>query len=464
VSGTPVRVAVQAGAAAVRVAGAAAEGAPWLLAELPAPGPATAALLAELVAPGPEELVLVHPGRWPPDRVAEWVRRHAGLAARVRAVPAPLAAAGRGGCAVLDVGASGAEAALLTVDGSVRAFATAEVGGRVLDELLAARGMGGRNGAREVREALSLLPAVEGIAAADLDRVLAVPLGAAVHALRDVLAGAGPVPVLLVGGVARSPLLARLVDDAGIAGAVVAPRPDVAAVLGALALPAGHDVRCSGQEPDARVPAEQAGELDSERGEAPDQVAPRLPPLPPRRRRPLRAALRTIAVAAAVVLLLAAGRLLAPPAGAGVAAGVLVQYGYRLDLPADWEHTGGLPERRRVLLTPVSAPEGSDLIAVERSPLGYDASAEPERARAELRAVFDTAVSRGSALSDYDPDTRFAGRAVTSYRQEDGRTVVDWFVVLDSDAQLSVGCRHTPAGAAAVGAACAVVVGSVRVS
>ena len=72
-----------------------------------------------------------------------------------------------------------------------------------------------------------------------------------------------------------------------------------------------------------------------------------------------------------------------------------------VDLPAGWEHTGGLPERRRSLLTRVGAPQGSDLIAVERTPLGYDAGAEPERAAAELRAVFDAAVAPGAQLSGY---------------------------------------------------------------
>jgi type VII secretion-associated protein (TIGR03931 family) len=161
-------------------------------------------------------------------------------------------------------------------------------------------------------------------------------------------------------------------------------------------------------------------------------------------------------------VLLLLGRVLAPVASA-VPVGVLVQYGYRLDVPAGWEHTGGLPERRRVLLTPLATPEGSDLIAIEHSPLGYDTAAEPERARAELRAAFDAAVVEGSAFSGYDPGGQFAGRPVTTYRQEEpGGTVVDWFVVLDRDAQLSVGCRHTPAGAEAVRAACAVVVASVR--
>jgi type VII secretion-associated protein (TIGR03931 family) len=128
-----------------------------------------------------------------------------------------------------------------------------------------------------------------------------------------------------------------------------------------------------------------------------------------------------------------------------------------------WEHTGGQPEHRRVLLTPLTAPDGSDMIAVERSPLGYDTAAEPERAQAELRAAFDAAVAGGSALSGYDPGARFAGRAVTAYREEEpDRTVVDWFVVLDGDAQLSVGCRHTAVGAEVVRAACAAVVASVR--
>ena len=69
----------------------------------------------------------------------------------------------------------------------------------------------------------------------------------------------------------------------------------------------------------------------------------------------------------------------------------------------------------------------------------------------------------GSALRDY-ATTTVAGREVATYRQRgtDGRTVVDWFVLLDGDAQLSVGCRHTAAGSVAVRAACDVVVASVR--
>ena len=145
------------------------------------------------------------------------------------------------------------------------------------------------------------------------------------------------------------------------------------------------------------------------------------------------------------------------------AAGVLVQYGYRLEVPEGWAHTGGLPQRRRVLLTPVATPAGSEVIAVERSPLGYDSAAERPRALAELRAAFDAAVAGGSVLSGYRSGTH-AGREVVRYEQldPDGRTAVDWFVLLEGDAQFSVGCRHNPTGAAAVAAACALVVGSVH--
>ncbi len=446
-AGTPVRVAVQEGSDTVRVAGAEADGPPWLIAELPAPGPGIEVLLAELVGPAPEELVLVHPGRWPPARAARWAADCAGLATRVRTVPAPLAAAGRGGVAVLDIGATGAEATLLAADGTVGVVAAAEVGGRLLDELVAARTGREPTAARVVREALSLLPTVDGVEAAAVRPVLTEPLAAAVSALREVLAGAGSPPVLLIGGVARTPLLPCLVDEEGIAAAEVAPSPEAAAVLGALAERAAEPYRRSeGRSAAAR-----------------SHGADHLPALPARRRRPLRVAFLGSAAAVAVVVLLVLGRLLAPAAPDAVPAGVLVQYGYRLDVPAGWEHTGGLPERRRVLLTPLAAPDGSDLIAVEHSPLGYDTAAEPERALAELRAVFDAAVATGSAFTGYDPGARYAGRAVTTYRQEEpGGTVVHWFVVLDLDAQLSVGCRHTAAGEAAVRAACAVVVASVR--
>jgi type VII secretion-associated protein (TIGR03931 family) len=456
-----VRVAVQLGADAVRVAGAGADSEPWLVARLPpaeTPETPVGGAAAELAGPDVEELVLVHPGRWQPAEVAAWAAGSAGAAACVRAVPAPLAAAGGPGPVVLDVGISGAECAWVGPDGAVGAWCAVDVGGRRLDGLVAARFAVGQAEARRVREALSLLPSVHAhlpggagrVTAVELRAVLAPALGEVVDAVREVLAVAGPAPVLLVGGVARTPLLAELLDEAGIPDVTVAPRPAAAAALGALTLPPDAGVVAGSRRIDAQAVAAAPARLLG----------------PPVRRpsRPVRTAASALLGAAAVGALLAAGQLVAPgPAPAQAVTGVLVQYGYRLDLPAGWEHTGGLPVRRRVLLTPVSAPEGSDLVAVERTPLGYDSGAEPDRAAAELRAEFAAAVAAGSPLSGYDPDAEVAGRRGTAYRQEEADgTVVEWFVVLDGDAQLSVGCRSTRANAGAVRAACDRVVASVR--
>lgn len=178
-----------------------------------------------------------------------------------------------------------------------------------------------------------------------------------------------------------------------------------------------------------------------------------LPP-PPRRAPAAPAALAALLAAASAALLVAGPS--PPPPDPG---DVVVQYGYAMRLPEGWAHTGGLPERRRTLLTPAGAPEGSDLVAVERTPLGYDATAEPDRAISDLRAAFDAAVSAGVALSDFTTTT---GRAAARYRQHGAGGVIDWYVVLDGPDQLSVGCQQTPASAADVERACALVVGSVR--
>jgi type VII secretion-associated protein (TIGR03931 family) len=58
--------------------------------------------------------------------------------------------------------------------------------------------------------------------------------------------------------------------------------------------------------------------------------------------------------------------------------------------------------------------------------------------------------------------SRYAGRTVIAYRQRlpTRGAEVDWYVLFDRDAQLSVGCQHTRSGMAEVGAACAEVVAS----
>lgn len=383
---------------------------------------------------------------------------------------AALLAAGRS-VLVVDVGAAGTVVSRVH-GGRVVARRTAP-GGERFDRTVAAlvvacdptwAGDGGLLAeARRVREALSLRPEVPlrtpvrsagcggagrpdhracgepdptggVLTAAEVREALGGPWDGIVAVARET-AGVPAVPVLLAGGGARSPDLAERFDAAGFADVTVLPRPDAAAVLCALGPPDG-----AGAAPAARTPVQW------------------LPPVPRRARRPGWAGLAVVGAALVLGVLHLLGTLLVP-AAPDLPTGMLAQYGYRLAVPEGWAHTGGLPERRRSLLTPAAAPDGSDLIAVESTPLGYDADAEPGRAAAELRAEFDAA---GPDLSAYDPAAHVRGRAVTAYRERDGATEVRWYVVLDGDTQLSVGCRHTPAGRDTVLAACEQVVGSIR--
>ena len=511
------RVAVQVGAAWVRVA--VEDPRPRLLTALPVRdadplGVLRTGLPALLDRPV-DQLLVVHT-RWAPPMIPPTV------AAAVRPVPAAVAALGSaparpdastpravggsvpdGGAdglldaVVVDVGHSGTEIARVS-GGRVVVACRVPVGGAVLDDVTAellggaARIPGcGPEGPRSgpSRERLSLQPVARvGVPPVDLDadalrRALTPHLAAVVDGVRTVRDGAGPgrsPPVLLVGGVARMPLLAELLDVAGVPDVRVAVRPESTAVVGALRLspdllgppPAPHPVGPAGGagrpgawgRPAAASDAPaKCAPVSASAGGAP--AALWLPPVAPPRHRPLRGL--AVAAAAAVALpgLYVVGAALPAPGPVPLAAsGELVQYGYAVRLPAGWAHTGGLPERRRSLLTPVGAPDGGDLISVERTPLGYDADAEPQRARAELRAEFARATADGAPLSGFDDDARFAGRAVVGYREAAGRDAaqVDWYVVLDGEAQLSVGCRRTTAGASAVAAACATVVGSLR--
>jgi len=449
VSHSPIRVAVQVGASSVQVA-ALDRGVPRLLAREPAAAARRLpALLAELFARPPDELLVV--GGDP----AVGAR----LAPVVRAVPAAVAAGRTGPRLVVDVGHADAELTLLDAAGRVRARRSAPGGARLDHAVAAAFGVPA-GAARQLREVLSLSPQAllrhgpdeRLVESGQLRAVLTPLLAELVTAARDVVDGVhrggpglrapGGLPVLLVGGVARTPLLAELFDAAAIGPVTVAGRPESAAVLGALELPAGLLA--------APAPAP-AGPV----GSAGFGAGPRLP-VPRRRSRLARAA---PALVAAAVLTAAVS---AWPSSAPVApTGVVAQYGYAMRLPEGWAHSGGLPERRRTLLTPVAAAQGSDLVVVERTALGYDAAAEPARAATDLRAAFDAAVLAGEPLWDFRPSLRHSGRPVAGYRQHAPGATVDWYVLLDLPDQVSVGCQHTNAGAAEVGRACAVVVGSV---
>lgn len=470
------RVAVDLGRRTVRVATASG------VTALPAVGDPVASLYTALGGTRPSQLVLTHPARWAPGRAARLRRAASDLADRVELLAAPQVAAGLppGTVAVLDVGARDMEATVIAVSAPYRSLSVRQpsetailacnhdaVGGDDLDEALldvvgepwrqlldsidsaqAPQRRTLRQAARHAREQLSMADRVMlrfedaevVVTQAQLREAGAAVLGRAVDLLATTIGVEQPwPPVLLIGGVAQAPLLAELVAQRAGQAVTVVAEPATAAVRGALA--AG---------PSAPVQPHAA-------------ARPLLPPVP----RPRRDAVRTGLVAAlAAGVLVVAGHALSPAASTAPppADGLLVQYDYSLQVPAGWRHTGGLPEHRRTLLTPADRPGGSDLISVEQTVLDYDTSAEPRRAADELRARYDAAVASRAALEGFDSGATFAGRQVTTYRQRqlERDAVVDWYVIFDGSAQLSVGCQHTAAGAAAVGTGCEAVVASLR--
>ncbi len=349
--------------------------------------------------------------------------------------------AGPGERVVVDVGHRATRVSLVR-RGTVVARRTGP-GGADLDEAVARLLRCPGPDARRLREELSLHPTARAPHGATVtaDEVRAVLRPSLDEIVRAVVALSGTtVAVLLVGGGARTPLLAELLDDAGLPDVVVAPQPETAVV----------------------VAAARSGHADAPLPKPPEPTPRRLGAAPALAGRPGRVLLAGAAIGIALGGLHLLGAALTPAGPEPLPGNVLAQYGYRLEVPPGWAHTGGEPERRRSLLTPLAAPEGSDLIAVEATPLGYDADAEPRRAAAELRAEFDAQAAAGVPLGGYDPAATIAGRSVTVYSEQDGETTVQWYVVLDGDAQLSVGCRHTDRGTVAVHVACTHVVGSIR--
>lgn len=438
------------------------DGRPEPVAVLPA-GTPVATAVHELVGSAHGPVAVLHPpdGELPPvepapDRV---VAPEPVPDRGVRPVPAPVAVlAGRPGrFLVVDAGRSGTTLTVVD-DGCVRSTVRVPVGGDRLDAVLATATGCPDDRVRRVREALSCAEQIEVpgyglLDAATVDAVLGPELDDVVAHAPSMAAGVEE--VLLAGGLARTPLLAEMLDERVDRPVRVLPEPDLAGVRGALAL-LFSDTEPAHAGPAMSVPGTRsdAGPAGVDAGTAVDRDGAS------GRGRAFRGRLFPAAVVLGV-LLVGTGTVLgaadgppAPPPG------TLVQYGYAFALPSGWEHTGGDSRRRRTLLTRAASPDGVELISVERSPLGYDSAAEPDRARAELAAVHRAA----PGLSELLPDT-VAGRAVTRYRQQAGPdAVVDWFVLFDATDELVVGCRR-PARwpAPETERACADVLGSARV-
>jgi type VII secretion-associated protein (TIGR03931 family) len=428
-----VRLSVELGAERTRLAVVTGAGA-RTLPSVPASAPVTGAVAGAVAACGarsaPAELVVVHPPHWTEAAVRAALARLAGCATSVRATSSALAAATEaaartplppGPLAVVQAYPAGPTVTVLSDSRSRRVLAHRHrPGGRPTDALAAATA------------------------------VAAVPpyalTGGVLLLVPDPARWAGP--------------LAKLVGEPPLMPADA----DRLAVLGAL-----RPARRSGSPPE---PAPVRRAVRPTEASAAGLLAAGLLARPRRRRR-AGALLAGLALPglAAVASGLVTG-LVGEESGGSVTAapveardgGELAQYGYAMRLPAGWRHSGGLPERRRTLLTPAGAPAGSDLISIEQHPLGYDGVAERDRAVRELGERLRAARAAGAELTGLGVPATVADREFVTYSQRQPLlgAEVDWYVLFEADSQLSIGCQHTPAGAEAVRAACAEVIASVR--
>ncbi|SDD47800.1 type VII secretion-associated protein [Actinokineospora iranica] len=165
-----------------------------------------------------------------------------------------------------------------------------------------------------------------------------------------------------------------------------------------------------------------------------------------------------VAAAVAVTLVVVLNR--ADPADPGR---VIAQYDYRFSLPQGWVQTGGNPNLRRTELKPTGAEQGDDVVLVEEKRLSFDSDTDRARAVDKLRRDFE---SGGDEFSGFTDSGSFAGRDVVYYRERlaDKDATVDWYVIFQGAAQVSVGCQHTPDGRDRVQRACDTVVRSMVVT
>ncbi|RKT57720.1 type VII secretion-associated protein [Saccharothrix australiensis] len=323
----------------------------------------------------------------------------------------------------------------------------------------------------------------------DLEGLVSAPLGRAAALLATAVREAGVDPralagVFLVGGSSRIPLVARLVlERTGVVPTSI-DQPETVVARGALRAVAADPVRTGA--PPARdevtrkitedatrkltrriTPPPVAGfPAPPARFPRPLPAPPPPPPPAPRNRAPLvlgGVVALALVVAGSVVYTVhreGGGGAPAPTTSSTPTGKTIAQYDYTFTVPPGWVQTGSAAETRQVYLKPEEPVGGLEVISVTEQKLTYDSTAERGRAEGELRAEYD----RGRNLSGFDASRDFGGKDVVYYREQAEPYAVDWFVLFQGDAQVSVGCQFAPSGEERVRPACEQVVRTLTVT
>lgn len=320
----------------------------------------------------------------------------------------------------------------------------------------------------------------------DLERLITGPIDRAARLVTATITDAGLAPaqltgIFLVGGSSRIPLVSRLVHQrCGIVPTTL-DQPETVVARGALRAVAG-DAEGTGALSSGAIDAADAVTVQTPHRPPPQPPPPGRAPVPPpvpapaaapgpRRGRLLLSGgvfLLVAAIAVALVVVLGDNTDEPPKERAKTtpvqSSRMISQYEYEFELPEGWLQTGSDAETLRTEIKPSSAESGNDLVLVEQIRLAFDSTTDRPRAVTKLRDEFEAA---GPTFSGFEENVTFAGREVIHYRQRlekvDAR--VDWYIVFQGHAQVSIGCQRATGGIGpkAVGAACQTVVRSLTV-
>ncbi len=337
----------------------------------------------------------------------------------------------------------------------------------------------------------------------DLERLVGAQLNRAAALLATAVRDAGLDPrglagVFLVGGSSRIPLVARLVlEQTGVVPTSI-DQPETVVARGALravstdpmrtgSLPEQSDVTRkltdeATRKLTRRIPSHLSPPAGFPQPPHFPQSAhfPPPPAAPPKRgRTPW---LVGAAVVVALVVLGTVAYVLKPDGGTtttptpdatptatttpttttsgGVPGKTIAQYDYSFVAPSGWEQTGGDAATRKVFIKPTAPGFPDDVIAVTEQKLTYDSSADRQRGVTELRAKYD----QGRNLSGFRASASFGGKDVVYYREQVDSVTVDWYVLFQGDAQVSVGCQYPSSGEDRVRQVCEQVVRTLTVT
>lgn len=467
-------------------------------------------------------LVLTHPADWGAVRVQLLVSAGRGLASVVRTLPEPVAAAVQHGAglkdgavlAVLDVGAGTADVSVLRRDdGRFRVLATRgdpSFGGADVDQLLmdelgtrltaeqrphwdaVTRGQGLED--RRLRRALRIdvrgakeslsrhsyadvplpgrLPDAH-VTRADLERLIRGRVATVVDmltgALRDAgaLGGAGSgvgsecgAGVFLVGGSSRIPLFVTMVHQRLGVLPVSTDQPETVVARGALLAVAPLDrtrEREAGilERPMPLVSALSSAALLADSARRPARV---LPPRRPRR--------WWLAGAAVLVVGCAVGGTLLVTRGAEEQASRLVNaHRATMAVPASWQESRRTDSGNsaELDLTPDGTPAQAQGLFLVQTTLN------PATSQADVAAVLlkqvAAEVAAGKKYEAFNGDAHSEGRDVIYYREiRRDAGFVDWYVVVESQTQVSVGCQRPADDQHSMDQPCAQAVRTVRIA